>query len=114
MHGPHAEDDDLAVMTWHTAQFMALAGREREAATLMALSRRPEEPSPDRFDWNTYVLATRAFLVRDRSLLDEAVATLMAAPGVRNQMNTAVLRRFQNCFDRSYSEAYTTDACKAR
>lgn len=114
MYGPEADHYQRSVMTWHMAQFLALAGREREAATLAALSRRPEEPSVDQFDWNTYVLGTRAFLLRDRPLLDEAVATLSAAPGVRNQMNSAVLRRFQTCFDKSYFDAYTTDACKAR
>jgi len=113
LNGPLATDAQRAVLTWHLAQFLALDGQEREAARLMAASRRAAPEQPDGFDWNAYVAGSAAFLRRDRPALDQAAARLAAAPGVRNQMNARVLGRLQRCFDRSYAEAYVGPACAA-
>jgi hypothetical protein len=112
LFGPTVTEYERNVLTWHMAQFLGLDGREAEAARLIASSRRGPSEEPDGFDWNTYVIGTWAFLVKDRPALDQASATLAAAPGVRNSMNGRVLRRLQKCFTLSYREAYQSPDCE--
>jgi hypothetical protein len=111
LFGPDLTRREADVVSWHLAQYLASAGRETEAARVMATTRREPEETPDGFDWNTYLVGSYAFLVRDRAMLDEAVERLNAQGGQRNIMNGRVLRRLQKCFGRSYLEAYEGDAC---
>jgi hypothetical protein len=80
----------------------------------MLAARRPSTASPetDGFDWNTYVLGSWAFLIKDRETLNVAADHLSKGPGVRNHMNALVLRRLSNCFERPYVEAYDNPACE--
>lgn len=111
LFGPQVTEYQRNVLSWHLAQYLASAGREAEAAHVVATTRRLPTEEPDGFDWNTYIIGTWSFLVKDRTGLDNAVTTLGAAPGVRNSMNAKVLRRLQKCFDRSYNDAYTSADC---
>jgi hypothetical protein len=111
LFGPQVTEYQKNVLSWHLAQYLASAGREGEAAHVIATTRRAPTEEADGFDWNTYIVGTWSFLVKDRAGLDQAVATLGAGPGVRNSMNTKVLRRLQKCFDRSYNDAYTSSDC---
>lgn len=111
LFGPDLTRREADVVSWHLAQYLASAGRETEAARVMATTRREPEETPDGFDWNTYLLGSYAFLVKDRAMLDQAVTRLNAQGGQRNLMNGRVLRRLQKCFDRSYEDAYESEAC---
>lgn len=111
LYGPPLTEREKNVLSWHLSQYLAGAGREAEAAVVAATTRRAPEEEPDGFDWNTYVFGTWAFLKNDRDRLDEAAAKLASAPGQRNAMNARILKRFQKCFDRPYSEAYFAAAC---
>jgi len=111
LFGPDLTRREADVVSWHLAQYLASAGREAEAAHVMATTRREPEETPDGFDWNTYLLGSYAFLVKDRAMLDDAVARLAAQGGQRNLMNGRVLRRLQKCFGSSYEDAYESEAC---
>jgi hypothetical protein len=111
LFGPTVSEYHRNVLSWHLAQYLASAGREAEAARVIATTRRGPTEEPDGFDWNTYVVGTWSFLVKDRAGLDAAAAALAKGPGVRNGMNAKVLRRLQKCFDRSYDDAYVAPDC---
>ncbi|AYV46286.1 hypothetical protein CFHF_18130 [Caulobacter flavus] len=111
---PDLSASEINILTWHLAQYLAAAGDERTAAKVMLAARRPpaNPPESDGFEWNTYVVGSWAFLIKDRQALEAATSRLSAAPGVRNGMNAKVLRRFSKCFDRSYIEAYDSVSCE--
>lgn len=111
--GPDLTERERNVASWHLFQDLASAGDEKAAAHILATTRRSAAEEPDGFDWNTYVVGTWAFLVKDRALLDQMTEKLGQGPGVRNAMNTKVLRRFQTCFDQPYGKAYDSEACAA-
>ena len=109
LHGPNLIDYERNVVRFHTGQYLATSGRESEAALLIASTRRG--PSPDRpnFDWDTYVVGTYAFLMKDRPLLDDMADRLSAKDDFGSKMNAKVLHRFQRCFDQPYRVAYGND-----
>ncbi len=113
LFGPELSEREKDVVTWHMAQNLAYAGREDQAGALMASTRRPPEVEPDQFDWNSYLVGTWSFLVKDRPRLEAARAKLVASPGQRNAINAATLGRLLRCFDRSYDEAIHAKACAA-
>lgn len=114
-HAPFLTAREIRNLTWHLGQYLASAGDQKTAAPLLIAARAPsdEPPQPDGFDWNTYVLGTWAFLVKDREELTAALSRLSKAPGERNAMNAKVLARFVKCFDHSYLDAYDSDTCAA-
>lgn len=124
-------------MVWHEAQLRAFAGQSAQAAALMEQTRAPE--ATDRMGWNPYVDATIAFLRKDRRALEQAHARLAAVPppigegippvidgymqvdmsdGTTRKMrfpqNIDVVEGLAQCFDKSYAEAYSSDACRPR
>lgn len=111
LFGPTVSEYQRNVLSWHLAQYLASAGKETEAAHVIATTRRAPTQEPDGFDWNTYVVGTWSFLVKDRAGLDAATDTLSKGPGLRNSMNFKVLRRLQKCFDRPYDDAYIAPDC---
>lgn len=105
---------EINVLTWHLGQYLASSGDERGAAKVMLAARRSSTapPETDGFDWNTYVLGSWAFLIKDKETLWLAADRLSKSAGVRNRMNALVLRRLSNCFERSYVEAYDSPTCE--
>lgn len=94
---------------WHLAQALALQGEDGAAAEQAVLAVNPDEAtqSPG-FSWNTYVLATAAFLRKDRRAFDvqhEAHRRATEA-SPRNALNLKVLDGLAACFDKPYREAY--------
>jgi len=112
IHGPVLDPNQRIVVTWHLGQFLVLAGNEHEAARIIVTARRPADPERPAFDWNSYVIGTWAFLVRDRPLLEMSARTLRAT-GAPNALNADKLERLLRCFDQSYREAYLGAACAA-
>jgi len=109
LFGPVGSDFERNVMRFHMGQYLADDGREQEAATIIAATRREIDPTRPTFDWNTYVIGTYAFLIKDRPLLDQMVATLSRSNQFGNRMNAWVLRRFQRCPNQPYRVAYGID-----
>jgi hypothetical protein len=97
---------------FHEAQSLAVAGREREAARLMAASKDLKQTPDADFDWNSYVEGSWAFLLKDRARLDEAVAVLSRSTEPGNVINAKVLRGLAKCFDRPYKQAYGDPVCR--
>ena len=109
LHGPDLPDYERNIIRFHTGQYLATSGKEREAALLIASTRRGPNPRRPNFDWDTYVVGTYAFLTKDRPLLDAMIARLVAKDDFGSQMNAKVLQRFQRCFDQPYRIAYGID-----
>jgi hypothetical protein len=109
LHGPDLPDYERNVVRFHTGQYLATSGREKEAALLIASTRRGPNPQRPNFDWDTYVVGTYAFLVKDRVLLDAMAEKLSAKDDDGSRRNAKVLRRFQKCFDQPYRIAYGAD-----
>lgn len=130
----HKEAGGLLV--WHEAQLRAFGGQPKQAIVLMEQARGPAQT--DRMGWNPYVDATIAFLRKDRTALAQAKAKLLAVPApvgegippvidghmvvdmsdgttrkIRWPQNIDVVEGLENCFDKSYSEAYAGD-CRPR
>lgn len=111
LHGPALDDRQRVVVGWHMALSLAQAGREAEAAPLVAASVQHLPPEADGFDWNSYVRGVYGFLTKDRRLLEQSLATLRTTPGQRNAMNAQALSKLSRCFDRSYAEAVNEPVC---
>jgi hypothetical protein len=109
LRGPDLPDYQRNVVRFHTGQYLASSGREKEAALIIATTRRGPNPERPNFDWDTYVVGTYAFLAKDRGLLDTMAEKLSAKDDDGSRMNAKVLRRFQRCFDQPYRIAYGTD-----
>lgn len=113
LNGPVLSDYERTVARWHMALEIAAAGREAEAAPLVAASvYDTTEATPDGFDWNSYVRGVWAFLTKDRPLLDRQIEILKAAPPGRNTINARALGRLATCFDHPYSEASRAEHCR--
>ena len=103
------QEYELRGVRWHLAQTLAMVGHDAEAAEQALLSVNPDEATQTPgFSWNTYVLATVAFLRKDRSAFDtqhEAHRRATAA-SAQNATNLKVLDGLSACFDKPYREAY--------
>lgn len=109
----YSYDSKYRVLKWHLAQMHALAGNTAPALAAAELSLNPaQDQMHPQFDWNSYVLATIAFLRNDRANFDTHRAALKAktAKDSMNAPNDQVLDLLAKCFGKSYAAAY---ACKA-
>lgn len=111
LNGPVRTDGQQRIMVWHMAQGLALLGAEREAARLMAGTRVPAGNTDD-LDWNSYVTATWAFLVKDRPGFDAAAARLAASRQTPDRINSAIVAGMGRCWIRPYASAYDADCGK--
>lgn len=121
--------DDLrsrASLKWHEGQARAFAGQLQRALELFPETRRDKIDNNTDVAWNLYVDATISFLKRDRDALDTVHRELLELPepdfwaaAVKNTQekygfapiwpnNINVVEAFQRCFEKSYSEAYST------
>jgi hypothetical protein len=95
-------------LLWHVAQLRASAGQTKEAIVAARGSLNPKEDlAKDPFRWNDYVLATIAFLERDRAALlrhrDKVAEGRDAYMG--NALNLKLLDALVKYFDSSYAYA---------
>lgn len=101
---------------WHLAQVLALQGDREGAAKEALLSIEPDDQRAGLgFDWNSYALATVAYLRQDRAAFDEQIeahrrSTTAAAS---NATNHRVLQGLAICFDKPYREAYSA-SCRPK
>ncbi len=96
---------------FHLGQSLAHAGRNAEAARVIATARRETEVGG--LKWNLYVQGTVAFLLRDKAALQAAYAALAAETGPSNATNAGVLAGMMHCWDKPYSEASTLECITA-
>lgn len=107
-----------SLLAWHEGQIRATLGDYLTAEPLLAGWL--DDPSPVMRD---YAEATIAFLHRDKQALIAARSKLMAEPkpddfdaqtagsGYKWPLNLNIVDAFVGCFDKSYAEAYASDAC---
>lgn len=123
----HEKRDHSTILYWHEGQMRAFGGQTSEALDLFQLTYKPPEFDAD-FGWNHYVSGTIAFLLRDREHLRRSITALEAVPrpdsltmtradGTTFEMawppNLDVLKAFDKCWDKTYSEAYATAQCRS-
>lgn len=112
INGPLLTARQESAVTWHLGQYLAFAGQEQRAASVIAASRRPIDPT-DELDWNSYVRGTWAFLVKDKTLLEKSLAQLRMAPIQDNASNAKALEKLLMCFGKTYRQAYLEN-CKIK
>ena len=105
INGPVRTDREQRIILWHMAQSLALAGQESEAARLMTATRTPDLTN-DRFDWDSYVSAGSAFLIKGRAAFDKAAATLASSVRPSDVVNSGVVAAMGRCWKKQYSVAY--------
>lgn len=105
LNGPARSDYHQRVILWHMAQSLALAGDERRAAQLMAGTRVPTGNN-ENLDWNSYVRASWAFLVKDRPAFDVAAADLARSARPSDRVNSAIISGMGRCWAKPYRVAY--------
>ena len=99
-NGPAQPADIKSDILFHEAQTLAMMGREAEAAHLVAAAIPADRAHDARLDWTTYLIGTWAFLAKDRSRLEDAVARMSSEPGPANRIDGDVLRGLLACFDK--------------
>lgn len=103
------QEMELRGVRWHLAQTLAMSGENARAAEEALKSLNPDEARQHpTFSWNTYVLATVAYLREDRAAFDVQYEAhrLAAAKHPENQTNLDVLTGLSNCFGKPYKDAY--------
>jgi len=121
----HEKRDHSHILYWHEGQMRAFAGQTSEAIALFDLTRKSQDFDAD-FGWNHYVDGTIAFMRGDREGLSRAIERLAAVPepevnsftrpdGTVVEMswppNMNVLVKFEQCWGRTYAEAYGARDC---
>ena len=99
-------------LIWHVAQQRALADDRAEAikyAKLSLLKTEDYEKNPLR--WNDFVLATIAFLEKDRTSFDMHKAQVGKAKDAYfgNQLNFKLLEKLSSNFEKNYKDAAAED-----
>lgn len=91
---------------WHLAQQRAEHDDRVAAIAAAKRSLKPDEAADAAFKWNDYVLATIAFLQRDRTAFDRHRAVLAAATTQEgNAMNLKLIDALGRHFDLDYRQA---------
>ena len=102
----HNEASERSLI-WHVAQMRAMAGQTDAAIAAARKSLKDSEAGQGAFRWNDYVLATIAFLEKDRNSLKrhrDAVAS-MAEAHRGNAVNLKLLDALVRYFERDYAFA---------
>ncbi|MBV8034191.1 hypothetical protein [Roseateles sp.] len=103
------QEAELRGVRWHLAQTLAMSGDNARAAEEALKSLVPDEARQQpSFSWNTYALATVAFLRGDRAAFDAQYEAhrIATEKHPENRTNLDVLTGLSRCFDRPYQEAY--------
>jgi hypothetical protein len=91
---------------WHLAQQRAEHDDRAAAIAAARRSMKPDEAADAAFKWNDYVLATIAFLERDRAAFEKHRAVLAAATAHQgNAMNLRLIDALGRHFDLDYRQA---------
>ena len=104
------QGSEIRGIHWHLAQVLALQGDREAAAKEALLAVEPEDArAGGGFDWNSYVLATVAYLRGDRAAFDEQLDAHRRSTETAssNANNHRVLKGLAICFDKPYREAYS-------
>lgn len=103
----------LEDLYFHAGQLYAMAGLRTLAARRILRSINLHEGANEDLAWNTYAIATIAFLQGDREELAHRRQQLTSAKPTReNKINLSVIDGLVKCFDKPYGEAYSL-ACRA-
>lgn len=105
LNGPARTDSQQRVLIWHMAQGLALVGEERQAAQLMVGTRVPKGNN-ENLDWNSYLQASWAFLVKNRPAFDAAAAQLASSPRAPDSNNSRFVAALGRCWAKPYRIAY--------
>lgn len=102
------QESELRGVRWHLAQTLAMSGENERAAEEALKSLEPDEARHPTFSWNTYALATVAFLRQDRAAFDVQYEAhrIATEKHPENRTNLDVLTGLANCFGKPYREAY--------
>jgi hypothetical protein len=112
VYGPVPEGERWQTTArFHLGQSLAHAGRNQEAAQIIATARREKEEGEMR--WNLYIQGTYAFLVGDRPGLTKAFEALKTQPGPSNAINAGVLAGLLACWNKPYRQAAAPACVKA-
>ena len=104
---PELSEMEKGNLYFHAGQLFAMSGQNRLAVSHMLHSLNPQEPIDGDLAWNDYVLASVAFLSRNRQQLQNERNQLAAAKQTRgNKINLGVVEGLANCFDKPYDVAY--------
>jgi hypothetical protein len=104
-HGPMPESERWHTSTrFHMGQSLGFAGRNSEAAKVIATARRLTPVG--NMDWNSYVSGTYAFLVGDKAQLISAQKRLASSSSFGDNTNNGVLVGLTHCFGKPYKAAY--------
>lgn len=111
--GPLLSVREQAITQLHMARNLAYAGDEPAAAQAAASARRSDQRTDTEIplDWNTYVQGLYGFLIKDRALLDQSLARLMASGREGDAYNGRNLSALSTCFTASYTEAMMRTDC---
>jgi hypothetical protein len=107
------QEHEIRGTRWHLVQVLAMSGETAKAAQLATQTLNPPETeSQAGFSWNTYVLATIAFLKNDRGGFDAQLEEhrKRTKQDSINAANLQALERLARCFGKGYAVAY---ACAA-
>ena len=115
--GEDLRDNQKANLNFHAAQVALSLGLEGRAQFYLGRSLLPTDTSAARLDWNSYVRATYAFVVRDRLSFNRhhrtlssrriAVENCSAGPAcTRNDSNLPAVERLRACWGEPYRIAY--------
>ena len=93
-------------LCFHAGQLYAMVGLNDLAVRRMMRSLNLHEPTDIDLAWNTYVLATVAFLQSDREELSHRRQLLAnAKPSRENRINLSAVNGLVRCFDKPYKYA---------
>ncbi len=63
----------------------------------------------ENLDWNNYVKATWAFLVKNRSAFDAAAVQLAKSSRASDRINSGIVSGMRRCWAQPYRLAYNSD-----
>ena len=102
-------------LLFHAGQLYAYSGLNQLAAQRFLQSLNMHEEQDTDLAWNTYVLASIAFLKDDHAeLVHQRELLSRSKETVGNKMNLKVVDRFVQCFGKPYSQAYESCSLEKR
>jgi hypothetical protein len=102
-------------LRFHAGQLYAFANQKDQALARFKKALYAKEPANSPIRWNAYVLATIAFLERDRKKLTKLREEIAKGPKLQGAVpNLDVVDRLIKYFDKPYSAAYRGQPRKSK